>query len=64
MSSGIVVHTVDDERKHISVNGELLVYLSHDDDGWSGMEKIVSLVADIAETFDIPIIYTEGDMNE
>lgn len=33
----------DEERRDVIVNGEVVASLSHDDDGWQGMERVTAV---------------------
>lgn len=58
------VHRPYEEDVSISLNGEVLATLSHDQHGWDGMDAAVSLVEKIANRIGAAVIYIEGDEDE
>jgi len=49
----VQVKRTDDESIEIFVDGECICYANHDEDGWSGMEKVESLAEDMAKKLKI-----------
>lgn len=49
----IQVKTIDDENIEILVDGEVICYADHDEDGWAGMEKVENLARDMAKKLKI-----------
>ncbi len=44
MIKSIGIKEVDDENIEILINGKVVAYANHDEDGWVGMEKVEGLV--------------------
>jgi hypothetical protein len=47
-TDAITLHEVDDETVEVLVNGEHLITLTHDEDGWSGMGRIENMLEELA----------------
>ena len=52
----IVIHDEDDGPYDIKLNEELICSASYCEDGSNGMRKLVKLVEDLTEAFNIPVI--------
>lgn len=47
------IKNIDDENVEIIVDGETICYADHDEDGWSGMEKLEALARDMAKKLNV-----------
>ena len=61
MMARIQVKTIDDEHIEIILDGEVICYADHDEDGWTGMEKLESLAHDMARKLNISFERTFGE---
>lgn len=52
---GFVIKRVNDETVEIKLHGHDVAYLSHDSDGWAGIEKAEDIVTTIAEILKISV---------
>lgn len=52
----IVCHNEDEGPYEVQVNGETVCTASYDEDGRSGMRKLVSLARDLAEAFGVEVL--------
>ena len=52
---------IDNETVEYRLNGEVLITANHDDDGWSGMERIDDLISSIARKLGAEISEVEAD---
>jgi hypothetical protein len=52
--TGFVMREVDPETFELSLNGERLITLNHDDDGWQGIDRAQHLIRKVAEILKIP----------
>lgn len=59
MSTRIYITDDGDEVVFIKINEDILAKVDHGRYGWAGMEEIINLVEDLAETFGIPITNTQ-----
>ena len=50
---------IDDESIEFSLNGQHLITVNHDDDGWSGMERIEGVIEAMAKQLGIDIVDDE-----
>jgi hypothetical protein len=51
---------IDDENVEYSLNGEVLITATHDQDGWSGMERIEKLFTSIAQVLDVEVLEADA----
>lgn len=59
MSTFVMKHSVDSESFTVYLNDIPIVFASHDDIGWSGMESIELVISNISNVLNIPIYVTE-----
>jgi len=56
MKTPITIKYLDDENTSIVIGDVDICHLSHDSDGWFGMEKIITIVKKIAYSNNIPVV--------
>jgi hypothetical protein len=59
-----VIRHDGDESLSIELNGDHLISLNHDDDGWQGIEKACNLVNLIAEKIGAEVEHEEREEDE
>lgn len=59
MSTSIQITDDGDETIIVSIEEDEIGRFDHDEFGWAGMEKVINLVEEIAETFDIFVHNTQ-----
>lgn len=61
MVEGFTIKQPNEERIEIFLNGEYIGFANHDEDGWSGMEKVEKIVKKIANKLGIPVTSEYGE---
>jgi hypothetical protein len=54
-ATGFVIREHDSETFELFLNGQSLTTLTHDEDGWGGIDRMTTLVNDIARILGIPV---------
>ena len=56
MKQKFVINHEDDENVTVFLNGKQVGSANHDEDGWSGIEKVEKIVKSIAGVLKIPVV--------
>lgn len=60
----LVIHRVDDERIDFRLDDSEICSVNHDEDGWSGMEKVQLALETVAELEGWEVMYFDGEEDE
>ena len=55
---GFVIDEIDPEAFEFYLNGKSLGGVNHDDHGWAGIDRAISLVRNIGKILQIPVLET------